>query len=53
MERQMENGKKIINPPRHHRAKMKQIEMALNETRNRMIGNRMEEQNRETEEETL
>ena len=44
---------KIIIPPRHHRAEMESIEMALNETQSRMIGNHMEEQNRETEEERL
>ena len=40
------------NPPRHHRAEKKRIEMTLNQRRNRMLWDRMEEQDRETEKET-
>ena len=43
---------KKYNPPRHHRAEIKRIEMTLNQRRNRMLCDRMEEQDRETEEET-
>ena len=42
--------KKYI-PPRHHRAGIKRIEMTLYQRRNRMLRDRMEEQDRETEEE--
>ena len=43
---------KKYNPPRHHRAETKRIEMTLNQRRNRMLWDRMEEQDRETEKET-
>ena len=43
---------KKYNPPRHHRAEMKRREMTLNQRRNRMLWDRMEEQDRETEEKT-
>ena len=42
--------KKYI-PPRHHRAEIKRIEMTLNQRRNRMLWNRMEEQDEEAREE--
>ena len=42
---------KKYNPPRHHRAEIKRIEMTLNQRRNRMLLYRMEEQDGETEEE--
>ena len=34
---------KKYNPPRHHRAEIKRIEMNLNQRRNRMLWNRMDE----------
>ena len=40
------------NPPRHHRAEIKRIEMTLNQRRNRMLWDRMGEQDGEAEEET-
>ena len=43
-------SKKYI-PPRHHRAEIKRIEMTLNQRRNRMLWDRMEEQDGEAEEE--
>ena len=42
---------KKYNPPRHHRAEIKRIEMTLNQRRNRMLWNRMEEQDEEAREE--
>ena len=42
---------KKYNPPRHHRAEIKRFEMTLNQRRNRMLSDRMEEQDREPEEE--
>ena len=42
---------KKYNPPRHHRAEIKRIEMTLNQRRNRMLWDRMDEQDGETEEE--
>ena len=45
------NGvRKKYNPPRHHRAEIKRIEKTLNQRRNRMLWDRMEEQDREPEE---
>ena len=41
---------KKYNPPRHHRAEIKRIEMTLNQRRNRMLWDRMEEQDGEAEE---
>ena len=43
---------KKYNPPRHHRAEIKRIEKTLNKRRNRMLWDRMEEQDGEAEEET-
>ena len=43
---------KKYDPPRHHRAEIKRIEMTLNQRRNRMLWDRMEEQDGEAEEET-
>ena len=34
---------KKYNPPRHHRAEIKRIEMTLNQRRSRMLWDRMEE----------
>ena len=42
---------KKYNPPRHHRAEIKRIEMTLNQRRNRMLWDCMEEQDGEAEEE--
>ena len=41
---------KKYSTSRHHRAEIKRIEMALNQRRNRMIWNRMEQQNKKPEE---
>ena len=38
---------KKYNPPRHHRAEIKRIEMTLNQRRNRMLWDRMEEQDKQ------
>ena len=43
---------KKYNPPRHQRAEMKRIEMNLNQRRNRMLWDRMEEQDKEPEDHT-
>ena len=43
---------KKYNPPRHHRAELKRIEMNLNQRRNRMLWNRKEEQDKEPEDNT-
>ena len=43
---------KKYNPPRHHRAEIKRIEMNSNQRRNRMLWNRMEEQDKEPEDNT-
>ena len=43
---------KKYNPPRHHRAEIKRIEMNLNRRRNKMLWKRMEEQEKEPEDET-
>ena len=40
---------KKYNPPRHHRAETKRIGMTLNQRRNKMLWDRMEEQDRETD----
>ena len=40
------------NPPRHHRAEIKRIEMNLNQRCNRLLWNQMEEQDKEPEEDT-
>ena len=42
---------KKYNPPRHHRAEIKRIEMTLNQRRNRLLWDCIEEQNRGPEEE--
>ena len=42
---------KKYNPLIHHRAETKRIEMTLDQRRNRMLSDRMEKQDRETEEE--
>ena len=43
---------KKYNPPRHHRAEIKRIEMNLNQRRNKTLWKRMEEQEKEPEDET-
>ena len=43
---------KKYNPPRHHRAEKELIEMSLNQRRNTMLCNRMEEQDKEPEDNT-
>ena len=43
---------KKYNPPRHHRAEKKPIEITLNQRRHRMLWDHLEEQDRELEEET-
>ena len=43
---------KQYNPPRHHRAEIKRIEMNLNQRRNKMLWKRMEEQEKEPEDDT-
>ena len=40
------------NPPRHQRAEIKRIEMNLNQRRNKMLWKRMEEQDKEPEDDT-
>ena len=43
---------KKYNPPRHHRAEIKQIEMNLSQRNNRLLWNRMKIQDKEPEEGT-
>ena len=43
---------KKYNPPRHHRAEIKRIEMNLNQRRNKMLWKRMEEQEKKPEDDT-
>ena len=43
---------KKYSPPRHHRAEIKRIEMNLNQRRNKIIWKRMEEQEKEPEDDT-